>query len=90
MPYSRKNSNKNHRIQNSPSALGSQSNIETLKHWKKEIELHNTNRYRKSLTEALRFEKFSIQIAKIEGNRSTKQENGIRFFSEREKERGER
>ena len=45
MLYSRKNSNKNPKIQNSPSALASQSNTEILKHWKKEIELQNKNRY---------------------------------------------
>ena len=82
MLYSRKSSNKNHKIQNSPSALGSQSNTKTLKHWKKEIELQNTIRYRKSLTEASRFEKFSIGIAKIKGNLPNGK-NGIRFSWER-------
>ena len=85
MLYSRKNSNKNPKIQNSPSALGSQSNTKILKHWKKEIELQNTNRYN-HLLKPQNSRNFPSEQPKLKEIDLPNGKNGIRFFWQKEGE----
>ena len=85
MLYSRKNSNKNPKIQNSPSALGSQSNTKILKHWKKEIELQNTNRYN-HLLKPQNSRNFPSEQPKSKEIDLPNGKNGIRFFWQKERE----
>ena len=86
MLYSRKNSNKNPKIQNSPSALASQSNTEILKHWKKEIELQNTNRYN-HLLKPQNSRNFPSEQPKLKEIDLPNGKNGITFFWQKERER---
>ena len=85
MLYSRKNSNKNPKIQNSPSALGSQSNTKILKHWKKQIELQNTNRYN-HLLKPQNSRNFPSEQPKSKEIDLPNGKNGIRFFWQKERE----